>query len=76
MKRGDRRGLEKDNGAVNGKAGTGKVKCEGDKDGSADALGKALSRAADEGGPSLPPLSPLALAPLPLLPEPLLLLMG
>jgi len=74
VKRGDRRGFENDNGAVKGKAGTGKVKWEGERDGRADALGKALSKAAEEGGPSLPLSPPLAL---PLLPPPdPLLLMG
>lgn len=60
MKRGERSGLENERGFVNGKAGTGNVKCEGDKDGRDDELGKALSNAADEGGPSVP-LSPFEL---------------
>ena len=64
VKSGDRRGFEKESGAVNGKAGTGKVKWEGDKDGRAEELGKALRSAAEEGGPSLPLSPPLALPPL------------
>lgn len=66
VKSGDRNGLEKESGAVKGKAGTGKVKWEGERDGRADELGKALSNAAEEGGPSLP-LSPLTLPDEPLL---------
>lgn len=71
MKRGERRGLEKESGAVNGKAGTGNVKCEGERDGRAEELAKALSNGVDEGGPPSLPLSPVELVVLLL---PLLLL--
>ena len=64
MKRGDLIGFEKDMGTVNGKFGAGKVKWEGESDGRADALGKALSSAAEEGGPVPSLVSP------PLLPDP------
>lgn len=66
VKSGERSGFEKDSGAVNGNAGTGNVKCEGDRDGRADEPGKALRSGAEDGGPSLP-LSPLALPDEPLL---------
>lgn len=64
MKSGERRELEKESGAVNGKAGTGNVKCEGERDGRAEELAKALSNGV--GPPSLP-LSPAELAELLLL---------
>lgn len=58
VNRGERSGLEKESG-VKGKAGTGNVKCEGDRDGRADELGKALSNGAEDGGPPSLPLSTL-----------------
>ncbi len=63
VKSGERSGFEKDSGAVKGKAGTGNVKCEGDRDGRLDALGKALSNAFDDAGPASDPLSALAEPP-------------
>jgi len=59
VKSGDRRGLEKESGAVKGKAGTGNVKCEGDRDGRAEEPAKALSNGVDEAVPSPSPPAPL-----------------